>query len=452
MLTGLIVTSVVAALALAACGVLWAQGRALERDRARIEAERQRLAGELDAHRARLEQIRDEHVRLQVELKAAEERRQAMQESFEQARDQARDTFKALAGDTLRQSIEDFRKQAEQMFRSEQEKSGKAMQTQQVAIESLLKPVRESLGEYQKKLLEAEKQRSDTFGALREQARQLSDDQRRLREETANLVKALRRPEVRGRWGELQMQRLFELAGLSERVDYDAQAAIDSAGGASQRPDFVVHLPNDRVIVIDVKTPIDAYLDATESPDETARREGLDRHARQMQKAVDNLASKGYWESCRGSPEFVVMFVPGEAMLYAALQQDPDLIERAMARNVIPATPTVVMALLKTVAMGWREKSLAENARQIAALGQELHERLATVLEYVEKVGDRIRRTVEDYNRLVGSVETRLLPTARKLEDLHARSAKALPESLDPLAETARETRLARPGDPSDAA
>ncbi|MBI1367171.1 MAG: DNA recombination protein RmuC [Planctomycetes bacterium] len=434
MLTGLIIAAIVAAAACSACIALVMTNKALMRERDALASDRANLEAANERHLAELD-VRQKRIgELDTQIQLERERLAAARQQFDEAQKQARDTFKSLASDTLRQTVEDFHKQASKLFENEQKKSGTAM-------ESMLKPVRESLAEYQKKLAEAEHERAKAYGSITAQAAKMTEDQQRLREETANLVKALRRPEVRGRWGELQMHRLFELAGMTEHVDYDAQASVEAAEGGKLRPDFTIRLPNERIIVIDVKTPIDAYLNATEAGSDELRETSMIDHARQVKAQAERLASKSYWDACDGSPEFVVMFVPGEAMLYAAVQKDATLIEWAMAKNVVLATPTIMVPLLKTVAMGWREKSLEENAKKIADLGRELHKRLAVALEHLATLGKRLEKTVETYNDFVGSIDRNVLPCARKFEELEADSSKKLPEGLEPIIEVPRDLR-----------
>ena len=428
----LIFTSILTVLALAGAAALFVSRQAILRDRDRLQTER-------DEHAQRAETLsqslndRDREIALaNQKLDSLDEKQKDLQKLLDEAKTQFKDTFDALAGKALKGSTDEFLKLAKQVFESEQNKNREAVQ-------NLVKPVRESLEQYQKKLTEAEQQRTQAFGSLKQQARTLAEQHESLRHETANLVKALRRPEVRGRWGEMQLERLFELAGMTERVDYDEQARIESSDGGSLRPDFTIHLPNERTIVIDVKTPVDAYLDATEATEDAERERHLEHHARQVRTAADNLASKAYWERCQGSPEFVVMFIPGESMLYAAAQRDPDLIDRAMARNVVIATPTVIMALLKTVAMGWQHKALSENAQEIADLGRELHERLAIVIEHITKLGSRIDSAVKQYNTLVGSVDARLLPSARRFVELRADSGKTIDPTVPPIETAVRD-------------
>jgi len=407
-------------------GWLWVERRRLARARdelgSQVESQRQALSD------------RDRELALANQKLAALDEKQAdLQKLLEEAKGQFKDTFDALAGKALKGSTDEFLKLAREVFEAEQQRQGKHLEANRLAVENLVKPVKESLTRYQQTLAEAEKQRQEAFGSLRQQAEALSAGQQELNAQTGKLVQALRRPEVRGRWGEMQMERLFELAGMTEHVDYDEQATADTGEGPSVRPDFVIRLPNERVIVIDVKTPVDAYLDAMEATEAGPRAEHLERHARQLKQAASNLASKGYWERISGSPEFVVMFIPGEAMLYAAAQHDARLMDWAMERNVILATPTLLLALLKTVHMGWRERSLADNAERIAEAGRDLHERLAVVAEHMDKLGRQVDRTVDHYNKLVGSVEGRLMPAARRFSELEADSNKSLPERLTPV-------------------
>ena len=423
----LLVAAVAIALLLRRLGLL-----AAERDAARDAAEEAR---------ARIEHHRLAAADLDKQLAVLRARSEDDSRRIDEFKQQIDTHLKALAGEALRGSSEQFLNLAKQVFEREQEKAGKNLDANRAAIESLVKPVADSLDKYQKALGEAEQQRNKALGSLTEQARALSDDHRRLREETANLVKALRRPDVRGQWGEMQLKRLFELAGMAERVDYHLQSTVRDDDGDALRPDATVRLPNDRTIVIDVKTPLAAYLDYTETTDDAERARHLDRHASQFKQKVKELTSKRYWAACDGSPEFVVMFVPGESMLYAALQSEPDLIDRAMEDSVIIATPTVLLALLKTVAMGWREKRLEENARHIAEIGAQLHKRIAKVLEEFAKLGRNLNTTLSTYNTLVASIDTRLLPTARKLEEADAASPKSLPDSLETIVEIPRELR-----------
>lgn len=376
--TLLTVSLLLLAAAVVGCVVLWKQRGLLVAERDQLERQ---LADE-----------RQSAATLQTDLAVLRERSEGDAKRLEEFKQQLDNHLKALTGEALKSSREQFIAQADQK----------------------LAPIGKLLGEYREMLRDIEGKRTGAYSKITEQIEALKTQQQHLQGETANLVKALRRPEVRGRWGEMQMQRLFELAGMTEHVDFDAQATQESG----DRPDFVIHLPNERVIVIDVKTPVDAYLDATEATDEQQRQAHLQRHARQVREKAKNLAGKAYQDQLPGSPEFTVLFIPGEAMLYAAVQQDPDLIEWAMEKNIVIATPTLVMALLKTVAMGWREKSLAENAEKIAETGAELYRRLGPLFAHLHKLGNSIKSTNNHYNSLVGSLESSVLPQARRMESL----------------------------------
>ncbi len=379
----LTVSLVLLVAAAACCAALWKQ-------RGEVARQRNELA-------ERLERERQTSTALDADLKVLRSQVENDRQRLEEFKELIDTHLKALAGEAMKSSREQFLTQADQK----------------------LAPINKLLEQYREMLRDIEGKRAGAYSKITEQIEALKAEQVRLQSETANLVKALRRPEGRGRWGEMQMQRLFELAGMSERVDYDEQAAIE--GG---RPDFIVHLPNERVIVIDVKTPLDAYLDAIDATEDDQRDAHMQRHARHVRERTRDLAGKAYQEQLPGSPEFVVLFIPGEAMLYAAVQHDPDLIEWAMSKNIVIATPTLVLALLKTVAMGWREKSLAENAEKIAETGAELYRRLGPLFEHLRKLGDSIKSSNSNYNKLVGSLESSVLPQARRMESLDSNLAR----------------------------
>lgn len=349
------------------------------------------------------------------------------------ARTQMSDTFKALAGDALKQSSEQFLQLADQRLQNQQTQATNELDQRKQAIEQLVKPLKETLDKYNTAVHDVEKSRKEAYGSLRTQLGTLVDDQRALRGETANLVKALRRPEVRGRWGEIQLKRVAELAGMIDRCDFDEQVTV-TGGDQTQRPDMVVHLPSDRTIVIDAKTPLDAYLSAVEAQDENQRRTFLEAHAQQIVRKVNDLSSKGYASQFNRSPEFVVLFIPGEPFLYEAVQVRPELIEEAMIKNVIIATPSTLISLLKAVAAGWREQKLAENAQLISEVGAELHHRLCVAVKHLTSVGSSLTSTIDSYNKFVGSLESRVMVQARKLEDLGAAANnKQLPDAIDPV-------------------
>jgi len=278
-----------------------------------------------------------------------------------------------------------------------------------------VEPVRESLDRVDQRLRELEASRIEWHTQLREQVEAMRLTGEELRRETSSLATALRRPEVRGRWGELHLRRTAELAGMVEHCDFDLQ--VTTADGRL-RPDMVVRLVGGRQIVVDSKVPLDAFLEATGSEDADRREAALGRHAHQLRQHIDHLAAKSYWRQFETTPQFVVLFVPGESFLSAALQTDPGLLEHAAAQNVVLASPTTLVALLRTVALGWTEASLAENAREIHRVASELYERLGTVMEKFDGVGQSLERAVKAYNGTIGSVESRLLVSARRMHQL----------------------------------
>ena len=387
--------------------------------------------------------LRDQNEQVSAD---ADRRHQELTAQFEQTQAQARDAFKALAGDVLKQSNEAFLQLAGERFKGEQTEAAKQLEVRKQAVEALVKPLRETLDKYNSAVHDVEKTRKEAYGALRTQLGSMVDDQRLLKKETANLVQALRRPEVRGRWGEMQLRRVAELAGMIDRCDFDEQVSV-KAGAGALRPDMVVRLPNDRTIVIDAKTPLDAYLSAIEASDETQRRTFMETHANQIVKKVADLSGKQYAEQFARSPDFVVLFIPGESFLYAAVQIRPDLLEHAMSKQVVIATPGTLISLLKAVALGWREERIAENAERISSLGQELHKRLCDTVGHMTKLGGSLEAAVKAYNRFVGSFETRVMVSARKFEDLGADSNKALPEQVDPIETSPRELKITAASD-----
>ena len=295
----------------------------------------------------------------------------------------------------------------------------------------MLKPVKESLDRVDAKFQEIERERGQAQGRLTEMLRSLGESQARLSSETANLVQALRAPAVRGRWGEIQLKRVVELAGMLEHCDFVQQSTIDGHDGRL-RPDVIVKLPGGREVVVDAKVPLQAYLDAIAADSEETRKAHMVRHANQLRTHVSNLSAKSYWAELACTPEFVVMFLPGEAIYGAALQEDPTLIEEGVGKKVLIATPTTLIALLQAAYFGWHQERLAENARAISDQGRELHTRLATMFEHWGKIGGALEKATESYNRAVASFEGRVKPALRKLEELGARGEKTV-EVLEPV-------------------
>lgn len=415
MLIALIVVAVAAAGLAAGCAYLWAERRSLRAECGRVERERQAA----EATRLKLS---DENRGLIVRLERAEADRDAAKEQFAQAQR----AFDEVAAKALRQANEQLLQLAEQKFSGQQKEAAAELEQRKQAIEALIKPIRESLDKHAQFVNEIEKQREGAYHSLRQQLTDVVQAQKELRGETQNLVKALRRPEVRGRWGQMQLERVAELAGMIRYCDFETEHTVDTGDGRL-RPDMVVRLPSARTIAVDAKTPIDAYLDSLDCADDESRLDCLERHVRQIETQVAKLAAKQYQEQFDRSPDFVVLFIPGESFLQAALQVKPTLLESAMQQNVLIASPTTLVSLLKAVAAGWREQQLAENAKRISDLGVELHERLATATGYVDNVGKHLENAVKAYNQFVGSYESRVLVSARKFRDFGADSAKELP-------------------------
>lgn len=308
--------------------------------------------------------------------------------------------------------------------------------------EVVAQTVRESLKEMQEKLQKLEVARESSHAGLREQIKSLTMSEIQLQKETARLASALRSPGVRGRWGEMQLRRVVELAGMSAHCDFTEQAPAET-DGRRMRPDLVVHLPNGRAVVIDAKTPLNGYLDATEATDENVRQAKLKEHAAQVRAQIVRLSAKSYWDQFGDAPEFVVLFLPGEAFYSAALMQEPELLEYGADRKVILATPTTLIALLKAVAYGWRQERAAERAEEIRELGSELFERLRALANELASLGGQLERAVQTYNRTVGAWESRVMPATRRLHELGAGSEDQLESPR--IAETP--VRLPRPSD-----
>jgi DNA recombination protein RmuC len=368
---------------------------------------------------------------LEVRVKDQELLQRERESAFELAKAQLTSTFSELANQSLASHSENFLRLAEQKLGTHQEKAKRELSEREQAVENLVKPIREALRQSQQQIAELEKARSEAYGSIRNQLEQMQTSQKFLAQETQNLVNALRRPQVRGRWGEITLRRLVELAGMVEHCDFHEQVHTSSEDGVI-RPDMIVRLPDARELVVDVKTPLDAYLEAIEAKDDGLQKAGLERHARNLREHIRKLASKSYWDQFSRSPEFVILFIPGDQFLSAALNEDPELIESALAQRIILATPTSFVALLKAVAYGWRQLALAENAEEIRKLAQDLYGRLSVFVSHLNRVGKQLGSSVDNYNRAIGSLERMVLPGARKFVELGVRPKKEM-EELDAL-------------------
>ncbi len=407
------------------------------------------LTQQLSAEKGQTQSLRDTLAQSERDLAAARTQFAAAQQNLlEQrnllghAQEQLRQAFASASAEVLARNNETFLQLAKERFATLSAEAAGSLDQRKEQIDALLKPMRELMDQYQLRVGEIEKSRVESYSMLREQLGTLAETQRTLNTQTSQLVTALSRPTVRGQWGEISLRRLVELAGLSAKCDFVEQEIVDGDQGR-QKPDMVVHLPRERDVVIDCKTCLDAFLDAAAAVDEDMRKTHLQRHAQQVRSRARELSAKSYWSQFSHSPEYVIMFLPGEAFLYAAVDQDGSLVEDCIKNHVLLATPTTLIALLKTIEFGWRQEAITENAEQIRSLGIELYDRIGTVLTHISKLGGSLSSAVTNYNAVLGSLETRVMTTSRKMAELGARTDKELPQ-LELIERLPRETDQAR--------
>jgi DNA recombination protein RmuC len=406
---------------------------------ARLSLTEKELAAE-KATLARLLQAQTELIAAKARLESTlENERKTSNEKIElitHAGEGLQNAFKAMASDALKSNNLSFLTLAKESLQRFQSEARGDLDARQKAVAELVAPVRDSLSKVDEQIQRIEVARGDAYGELRAQVQSLISTQKELQSQTGNLVRALRTPNVRGRWGEIQLRRVVEIAGMVSYCDFAEQETVNTESGRL-RPDLVVKLPGGKNVVVDAKTPLQAFLDAFETTDEEARRACLANHARQVRDHMNTLSGKKYWEQFESTPEFVVMFLPGETFFSAALEQDSSLIEHGVLSRVIPASPTTLIALLKAINYGWNQEKLARNAQQISALGKELHDRLRLLAQHISSVGTGLDRAVDSYNKAVGSLESRVLVSARKFAELGTSVADDIPE-LEPIETTAR--------------
>ncbi len=378
------------------------------------------------AHREH-EKLESISQQLSMQLHLEKERYLEKIETIEESRKQLENSFSALSQQALKLNNENFLTLAKEKLSQFQIKAEANLDKKEKSIELLLQPIQSALKNTKEQIQSIEKERKESFGSLSQHLKIINESQADLRFETQNLVQALRRPEVRGQWGELTLKRIAELAGMVDHCDfYEQQQSENSA--SRMRPDMIVRMPDQRELIIDAKTPLDAYLNASQASDTEIRDQSLARHARNVRERMRELASKAYWSQFKNSPDFVVLFIPGEQFLSAALEQDPQLLEDALKNKVILATPTSIVALLRAVAFGWRQIAVAENAEKIRELGEDLYHRLATFAEHLQKLGKHLDTSVEQYNKAMGSLDRQVLSGARKFTDLGIEKKKPIPE------------------------
>ncbi|MBU0653818.1 MAG: DNA recombination protein RmuC [Gammaproteobacteria bacterium] len=374
-----------------------------------------------------LRQSRRELERLELQLQTEEQLHEERLRMLDDAQDRLHNTFAALSQRALRENNTQFLQLAQESMGRFHVESRADLEQRQRSIQHLVDPIRDALAKTENQIREIEKERQASFGIISQQIRGMMNDQAALRDETGRLASALRTPGIRGQWGELSLRRIAELSGMVEHCDFVEQAQRSNAD-RTIRPDMVIRMPDAREMIVDAKAPMDAYLDAVNADSEDSRKRHLQRHARHVRDHVKVLAGKRYWEQFEQSPDFVVLFIPGEQFLGAALEQDKNLLHDALNDKVILATPTTLVALLRAVAFGWKQTVLAENAGKVRDLGEELHKRLAVFLDHLERLGRNLGSSVDTYNKALGSLERSVLPGVRRLSELGISSGRNIAE------------------------
>lgn len=386
--------------------------------------------------------------RLETALEQEREKVRGMSDFAQNALDALQASFKGLSADALAKNNENFLLLAKSEFEKHRASAASDLRERQQAVEALVKPVKEAVENVNKQVNEVEKSRKQAYGSLSQQVESLIRTQEKLQSETGNLVQALRKPTVRGRWGEIQLRRVVEYAGMMPRCDFLEQPSVKRDENRL-RPDLVVNLPGNKHIVVDAKAPLEAYLSALNAVDEAEKKKFMLDHARQLRRHISQLSAKAYWEQFDNTPEFVVMFLPGEPLFIAAMEHDENIVPFGIENRVILATPTTLIALLQAISYGWHQEALAENAQRIRDLGADLYSRLSTMANHFQAVGKSLDKAVKSYNSAVGSLESRVLPAARKFPELGAGIGEGL-DSIEPVNTTSRDVKaeeLKAPGE-----
>lgn len=400
------------------------------------------LIGAISTYFIREKKIREfaiKHAEVSLKLELGQQNQQQLDTILKQTQEQLANTFNQLSNEALSRNNSSFLKLAEENLKRFQSEAKAELDGKEKSIEQLVKPISDALKQTTKQIHGIEKDRKESYGSLRSTIDQMTQNQKNLQQETQNLVQALRRPEVRGQWGEMTLRRLAELSGMVAHCDFFEQTHTATETGAI-RPDMIVRLPENREIIVDAKTPLDAYLSAMQAKDDATRQLELKRHAQIIRSRVKELSAKNYWAEYTQSPEFVVLFIPGEQFLSAALEIDNTLLEDSMSQNIILATPTNFIALLRAVSYGWKQQVLAENAMEIRELGETLYKRLATFSSHLDKLGKSLNSSVEHFNKSVGSLERQVMPSGRKFLEMGLRAKNEIVE-LQPIEKQIREVQ-----------
>lgn len=417
----------------------------LEEQRNHGEKRSEQARKDFDNLRERLSIEEKARVKAETEKNETILRLQEEKEILNNAREKLSETFKALASETLITNSEQFLREAKEALGTLVTDAKGDLGKRQEAIDGLVKPIAESLKQFEQHVRSLETNRQQAYTSLEEHLKSLASTQQQLQRETGNLVNALRTPQVRGRWGEMTLRRVVELSGMSEHCDFTEQVSLEGEDGRL-RPDLIVHLPADRNIVVDAKVSLDAYLRATAGETEDQREELLKIHAQQVRAHMNNLGAKAYWEQFTQAPEFVVMFIPGESFFAEAAHHDLSLIEDGMQKRIVTASPTTLIALLRAVAFGWRQEQVARSAQAISELGRQLHDRMRSLAEHIERIGKGLENATSAFNAAIGSLEQRVLPTARKFKELGVTVGEDIPV-LGPVDTTIRTLNAPEPSE-----